>query len=57
VELPHTKLGVNYPYLQLFHMNKTAREDFVPSVFIDFLQNQDQKSDDLILEKGLQLLK
>ncbi len=58
IDLPRTKIGVNYPYLQLYHLNGTPRENFIPSVFIDLLNPlyKNQKNRDVILEEGLKLL-
>lgn len=33
-ELPHSRIGVNIPTEKLFHVNGTAREEFVPPVLL-----------------------
>jgi carboxyl-terminal processing protease len=33
-ELPHSHFGMNIPAEQLFHVNGTAREAFVPGVLV-----------------------
>jgi C-terminal processing protease CtpA/Prc len=34
-ELPHSRIGVNVPAEQLFHVNGTPREKFIPRVAVD----------------------
>lgn len=54
LELPNTKIKLNYAAEKLFHMNGTAREDFVPPVEVRL---SDKRTDDVILEEGIRTLR
>lgn len=54
LELPNTKIKLNYAAEKLFHMNGTPREDFVPPVTVKL---SDKRPDDVILEEGIRTLR
>ncbi|HEX8143793.1 MAG TPA: S41 family peptidase [Pyrinomonadaceae bacterium] len=54
LQLPNTKIKLNYAAEKLFHMNGTPREDFVPPVEVKL---SDKRKDDVILEEGIRVLK
>lgn len=53
-ELPHSKIGVNVPAEQLFHVNGTPRETFIPKVAVD---PSAAAKDDAWIAKALQMLR
>jgi carboxyl-terminal processing protease len=54
LQLPNTKIELNYAAEKLFHLNGTPREDFVPPISIKFSGKQ---THDVILETGIRTLK
>jgi carboxyl-terminal processing protease len=54
LELPNTKIRLNYAAEKLFHMNGSPREDFVPPVLVNPAK---EKTADPILEAGIRTLK
>ena len=52
-ELPHSRIGVNVPAEQLFHVNGTPREAFVPAIAVDPAA---PSADDAWIAKALQTL-
>jgi carboxyl-terminal processing protease len=54
--LPHTNLGFSIPAEKLYHLNGTARENYVPKVRVDLCKAA-APGHDLVLEKALRLLK
>jgi C-terminal processing protease CtpA/Prc len=54
LQLPNTKIKLNYAAEKLFHVNGTPREDFVPPVAVKLSGN---RTDDVILEKGIRTLR
>jgi C-terminal processing protease CtpA/Prc len=54
LQLPNTKINLNYAAEKLFHVNGTPREDFVPPVAVNPL---DKGTDDVILEEGIRTLR
>jgi carboxyl-terminal processing protease len=54
LQLPNTKMKLNYAAEKLFHMNGTPREDFVPPVEVKL---SDKRKDDVILEEGMRVLR
>jgi carboxyl-terminal processing protease len=56
ITLPNSKIGVNFPVEKLFHVNGTPREDFLPPVYVDLLNPENQKAQDAVLETGLKTL-
>ena len=54
LQLPNTKINLNYAAEKLFHMNGTPREDFVPPVLIKLTDN---RTADPILEGGIKKLR
>ncbi len=57
ITLPNSKINVSFPAEKMFHVNGTPREDFVPPVYVDLLNPENQKAKDPILEAGLRALK
>lgn len=57
IKLPHTGIGVTFPTEKLFHINGSPRESFVPRVHIDLLLKVNQNEEDIILNRGLRILK
>ncbi len=53
LQLPNTKIRLNYAAEKLFHMNGTPREDFKPPVMVRL--TSDSKND-LVLDEGLKIL-
>jgi C-terminal processing protease CtpA/Prc len=53
LELPNTRIRLNYAAEKLFHMNGIPREDFVPAVAVKL---SDERKDDVILEEGIRTL-
>lgn len=56
ITLPNTKIGVNFPTEKLFHVDGTPREKFTPTVMVDLLKKENQKTEDAIFEVGLKVL-
>lgn len=54
LQLPNTKINLNYAAEKLFHVNGTPREDFVPPVAVNPL---DKGTGDVILEEGIRTLR
>jgi C-terminal processing protease CtpA/Prc len=54
LELPNTRIRLNYAAEKLFHLNGTPREDFVPPVLVKL---SDKGTGDAILEEGIKTLK
>jgi carboxyl-terminal processing protease len=52
MELPNTRMKLNYAAEKMFHMNGTPREDFVPPVAVKL----DGRTSDLVLEAGIRTL-
>jgi C-terminal processing protease CtpA/Prc len=57
LRLAHTGITVNAPAEQLFHVNGTPREDFVPSVRVDLASRENRHVPDPILDMGLAVIK
>jgi carboxyl-terminal processing protease len=56
ITLPNTKIGVNFPTEKLFHIDGRPREKFIPTVMVDMLKKENQKTEDAIFEVGLKVL-
>jgi carboxyl-terminal processing protease len=54
LELPNTRIKLNYAAEKLFHLNGTPREDFMPRVAVKL---SDKTKDDAILKAGLDTLR
>lgn len=54
LQLPNTKIKLNYAAEKLFHMNGTPREDFVPPVEVKL---SGKRTNDVILEEGIKTLR
>jgi carboxyl-terminal processing protease len=54
LQLPNTKIKLNYAAEKLFHVNGTPREDFVPPVEVKL---SDKRRGDVILEEGIMTLR
>jgi carboxyl-terminal processing protease len=52
LELPETKIGVNYPGERLNHINGTPRENFAPPVLVDLMNTRLNRSSDRIFTVG-----
>jgi C-terminal processing protease CtpA/Prc len=57
ISLPNTGIGVTFPTEKLFHLSGSARENFVPTVHINLLVKVNQDDEDIILNRGLRVLK
>ncbi len=57
IKLPHTGIGVTFPTEKLFHINGIPREKFVPAVNVDLLLEDNQNNEDMILPRGLRVLR
>ncbi len=57
IKLPHTGIGVTFPTEKLFHIDGSPRESFVPPVHIDLLLKVNPNEEDIILNRGLRVLK
>jgi hypothetical protein len=53
-QLPNTKIKFNYAAENLFHIDGTPREDFVPTVVIKL---SDKRIDDVSLGEGIRTLR
>ena len=56
ITLPRTRIGVSFPTEKLFHVNGTPREDFMPPVYVDLLNERNWRGTDRVLETGLGIL-
>lgn len=54
LQLPNTRIKLNYAAERLFHLDGTRREDFVPPVLVKL---SDKRTDDVILEEGIRTLR
>lgn len=54
LELPNTKIKLNYAAEKLFHINGILRENYVPPVAVKL---SDKRKGDVILEEGLRTLR
>lgn len=54
LELPNTRIKLNYAAEKLFHLTGTPREDFVPPVAVKL---SDKRTDDVILGEGIRTLR
>ncbi len=54
LELPNTKIKLNYAAEKLYHLNGTPREDFLPPIAVKL---SDKRTDDVILEEGIKTLR
>lgn len=50
LELPNTRIKLNYAAEKLFHLNGTPREDFMPPVAVTL---SEKSTDDVILREGI----
>lgn len=57
IRLPNTGIGVTFPTEKLFHINGSPRENFVPPVHINLLLQVNQDDEDIILQRGLRVLR
>lgn len=57
IKLPHTGIGVAFPTEKLFHINGGTRESFIPPVHINLLLKVSPNEEDIILNRGLRVLK
>ncbi|MDQ5846080.1 MAG: S41 family peptidase [Acidobacteriota bacterium] len=57
IRLPSTGIGATFPTEKLFHIDGSPREKFVPPVHINLLLNANQNGDDIILQRGLTVLR
>ncbi len=56
MQLPNTKIGVNYAGERLNHINGTPRENFVPPVLVNLMDRRVSGLDDPIFEVGYETL-
>ncbi|MBS1598832.1 MAG: peptidase [Bacteroidetes bacterium] len=56
-EMPNTKIHFSFPAERLYHVNGLPREQYIPSIYIDFLKEHPANSSDLFIEKALAYLK
>lgn len=56
-EMPNTKIRFSFPVEKLFHVNGTPRELFVPDNLIDLMNIPASPSEDIILNRAVNLLK
>jgi C-terminal processing protease CtpA/Prc len=57
IKLPNTGIGVNFPTEKLFHINGKPRENFVPPIHINLLIKVNPNDEDILLNRGLQVLR
>lgn len=57
IKLPNTGIGVTFPTEKLFHINGIPRENFVPRVHVNLLLKVNQDEEDIILRRGLRVLR
>lgn len=55
--LPNTGIGVTFPTEKLFHLDGTRRESFVPPVHVNLLVENNRSDKDVILRRGLRVLR
>ena len=56
VLLPNSRIHIHYPAEKLFHVNGKPRETFLPTVSIDLLSSAALRSEDPILQSGIDIL-
>ena len=52
-----SKIPFSFPTEQLYHVNGIPREDFIPPVYVDLIDQKYKKLNDPVLTVGLELLK
>lgn len=55
-EMPNTKIRFTFPVERLYHVNGSAREDYIPPVFIDWKKGDLNPFTDVFIEKTLHYL-
>jgi carboxyl-terminal processing protease len=56
-EMPNTKIRFTFPIERLYHVNGLPREEYIPSIFIDWQKAESKINSDIFIEKALQYLK
>lgn len=55
-EMPNSKIRFSFPAEKLYHINGSAREDFMPGIYIDWRKNELKPGKDVFIEKALHYL-
>ncbi len=56
-EMPNTKIRFTFPNERLYHINGLPREQYIPPVFINWLNGEEKPNEDIFVTKALQFLK
>jgi C-terminal processing protease CtpA/Prc len=55
-EMPETHIHFTFPAERLYHINGLPREQYVPSIFIDWRKNESASDADIFIMKAIQYL-
>lgn len=55
-EMPETHIHFTFPAERLYHINGLPREQYLPSIFIDWRKNEYKAGSDIFIEKAMQYL-
>ena len=55
-EMPETHIHFTFPAERLYHINGLPREQYLPSIFIDWRKNEFKPGTDIFIEKAIQYL-
>ena len=55
-EMPNSKIRLTFPVERLYHINGLPRENFLPSMLIDLLHENNKSGSDIFLDKAYQYL-
>jgi C-terminal processing protease CtpA/Prc len=56
-EMPVSKIRFTIPNERLYHINGSAREQYIPPVFIDWRKAEEKPGSDICMQKALEYLK
>jgi carboxyl-terminal processing protease len=56
-EMPETKIRFTFPNERLYHVDGLPREEYIPTIFINWQKGELKPGVDLFMEKALQFLK
>jgi C-terminal processing protease CtpA/Prc len=55
-EMPETHIHFTFPAERLYHINGLPREQYLPSIYINWRKNEYQPGTDIFIEKAIQFL-
>lgn len=56
-EMPNTKIRFTFPIERLYHVNGMPREEFVPNIYMDMINERYPKDSDIFITKAIQYFK